>query len=555
MQLRQFKSLPMVFLRKYIPALLAIILLTYYIIIAWILHRSGYEHSESLFLAEKTRLLFEARDNTLLTLGTTFPTLVYLSTVVFSLFGYPFAPVLASATFTTLLFFLLVLDFSKSGLQRRFFIPMLLLLFMFHPGLIFAGTSGRGIALVLLFFYLLFRSLFVYYKTQTTFSLSMGSIYLTCLVFCNYNFIWLLLALLPFVVLVSLDGLKTTSYGSPIVQYYESVNNRSQRRKLTNRTLAIYIILFLLPLGAVYLFKLLNQVHAGNGTYFLTSQYANWSVTGTESLGNIFTNVDPITGKSSNFIGTNIIAQSQIVFQGYILMLTPLMILVFIMFKGKLYELLTLLAPFILIGILLLDNQVYLTVEYYLIFLVLALIGIHYYAGRKYSSRQMYPIIMFVALVNIFTGIVYFKNTSDNEEAAFFTAVKKASSWKGERVITEEYRMATYITGLMNAERNSTDNGKILMDDAAAYPIIAQMRKLGSNIILPINHNFITVSENPKTEAKYICIAKMKNKLRNFTVLNQYNLDKLIANESLHLVIMFETENWAVYRLDGVKTT
>jgi hypothetical protein len=111
--------------------------------------------------------------------------------------------------------------------------------------------------------------------------------------------------------------------------------------------------------------------------------------------------------------------------------------------------------------------------------------------------------------------------------------------------------MATYITGLMNSERVAATNGKILMDDAAAYPIIAQMRKLGSNIILPINHNFITVAENPRTEAKYICIAKKKNRLGNFTVLNQYNLDKLINNESLHLVIMFETENWAVYRLDN----
>ncbi|MFY7963448.1 MAG: hypothetical protein ACOVO1_01010 [Chitinophagaceae bacterium] len=533
----------MVFLRKYIPALLAIVLLAYYLIIAWVLHRSGYEHSESLFLAEKARLLFEARDNTLLTLGTTFPSLVYLSTVVFSIFGYPFAPILASATFTSTLFFLLIIDFSKSSLQRRFFIPMLILLFFFHPGLIFSGTSGRGIALLLLFFYLMFRSLFTYYKTQTTFSLSMASIYLTCLVFCNYNFIWLLLGLLPFVVLVSLDGLKTTKYSSPIVQYYESVNNRSQRRKLTNRTLAIYIILFALPLGAVYLFKLLNQVHAGNGTYFLTSQYANWSVTGTNSLGEIF-----IDGK----VGINALSQTQIVFQGYLLLLTPLLILVFVMFKGKLYELLTLIAPFILIGILLLDNQVYLTVEYYLIFLVLALIGVHYYSGKKYTRRSMYPIIMFVALVNIYTGILYFKRTSDIEEQGFFAGVKKASKWNGERVITEEYQMATYITGLMTAERASTDNGKILMDDAAAYPIIAQMRKLGSNIILPINHNFITVSENPMTEAKYICIAKKKNRLRNFTVLNQYNLDRLESNKSLHLVIMFETENWAVYRLDNI---
>jgi len=96
---------------------------------------------------------------------------------------------------------------------------------------------------------------------------------------------------------------------------------------LTNRTLAIYIILFLLPLGAVYLFRLLNQVHAGNGSYFLTSQYANWSVTGTESLGNIFTNTNPITGKPTNYIGSNVIAQTQIVFQGYILLLTPLLVI------------------------------------------------------------------------------------------------------------------------------------------------------------------------------------------------------------------------------------
>ena len=542
----------MVFLRKYIPALLAILLLSYYLVLAWVLHRTGYEHSESLFLAEKARLLFEARDNTLLTLGTTFPTLVYLSTVVFSLFGYPFAPVLASASFTTLLFFFLIKDFSKSNLQARFYLPMLCLLFVFHPGLIFTGTSGRGIALVLLFFYLVFRSLFVYYKTQTTFSLSMASIYLTCLVFCNYNFIWLLLGLLPFVVLVSLDGLKQSKFGSPIIQYYESVNNRSQRRKLTNRTVAIYIILFLLPLCAVYLFKLLNQVHAGNPTYFLTSQYANWSVTGTESLGNIFTNINSETGMPLNYIGANVIAQTQIVFQGYLLLLTPLLVLVFFMFKGRLYELLTLLAPFILIGILLLDNQNYLTIEYYLIFLVLALIGIYYYAGKKHTSRNMYPIIMGVTLLNIFAGIYYFKKTSDREERLFFSSIKRASKWKGGRAITEEYRMATYITGLMNQERG-LDNSKILMDDAAAYSIIAQMRRLGNNIILPVNHNFITVAENPRTEAKYICIAKDKNRLKSFTVLNQYNLERIANNESIHTTVMFETENWAIYRLDEGK--
>ena len=265
----------------------------------------------------------------------------------------------------------------------------------------------------------------------------------------------------------------------------------------------------------MYLFKLLNQVHAGNGTYFLTSQYANWNVTGVESLGNIFTDVDKVTGKPVNYIGANIIAQTQVVFQGYILLLTPLLVLVFFMFKGRLYELLTLVAPFILIGILLLDNQVYLTIEYYLIFLILALIGIYYYAGKKYSGRSIYPVIMIVTILNIFAGIFYFRKTSDREERFFFASIKRASKWKGGRAITEEYRMATYITGLMNQEK-ALENSKILMDDAAAYPIIAQMRRLGNNIILPINHNFITVAENPRTEAKYVCVAKNNNRLREF---------------------------------------
>jgi len=539
----------MIFLRKYVPALLAILLLTYYIVLSWIMHRTGYEHSEALFLAEKSRLLFESRDNTLLILGTTFPTLVYLSVVAFSLFGFGFAPILASATFTTILFYMMLKDFEKSNLQSRIFIPMLCLLFVFHPGLIYTGTSGRGIAILLVFFYMLFKSLFVYYKTQTTFSLSMSSIYLTCLIFCNYNFIWLLLALLPFVVLISLEGMKQAKLGSPIIQYYEGVNNPSQRRKLTNRTVAIYIILFLLPIGAVFLFRLLNGLHAGNETYFLTSQYANWSVTGIETIGNIFTGINNDKINVSAYVGANVIAQTQIVFQAWLLLLTPLLVLVFIMFKGRLYELLTLIAPFFLIAILLLENQNYLTVEYYLIFLVLALIGISFYAGKKYSNKMMYPVIMVVTVLNIFTGFLYFNKSSNIEERNFFAAVKRASKWKGGRVVTEEHRMAVYITGLMLREKENAKN-KILIDDAAAYGIVAQMKKLGKQVILPNNSNFITIAENPKTEAKYVCIAKEKNKLQSFTILNSFNLSKIANHDKINPVIMFETENWAVYRLD-----
>ena len=102
------------FLKKYIAIFIALFLMVYYILISWVLHRTGFEHSEAMFIAEKIKLLFETEDNTLLTLGTTFPSLIFLSSIVFTPFGYPFAPILASTAFTTVLFFLLLNDFSKS---------------------------------------------------------------------------------------------------------------------------------------------------------------------------------------------------------------------------------------------------------------------------------------------------------------------------------------------------------------------------------------------------------------------------------------------------------
>lgn len=523
----------MVFIKKYISIILSLFLLVYYILMSWGIHRTGFEHSEAMFIAEKIKLVFESPDNTLLTLGTTFPSLVFLSSIVFSPFGYPFAPVLASITFITLLFFFLLKDFSRSALPAKVYVPMIALLFVFHPGLVYAATSGRDIAAILLFFYLVFRSLFQYYQSQTSFYLSMASIYLTGLVFCDYNFIWLLLAFLPFIFLVSLDGLKHPKDQPVVFQYFEVLNNLSQRRKLSNRTIAIYIIVFLLPIGAIYLFKTLNYYHAGNADYFLSSQYANWHVTGNESIGSLILN---------GFV-SNTTQQTNIVFQVYILLLTPLLVLVFFLFKGPLHELFTLLAPFILISIVLLDNQYYITVEYYLIFLVLALIGICFYAGKKYKTKLMYPILIAVTILNVYGGVFYFKHSADREEIAYFSSLKMIShTWHEPRVNSEEYQLAAYISEISDV------NHKILMDDAAAYQIMAHIRSLKS-VIMPVNNDFITVIENPKLNAKYICVAKLANRLRSFTVLNDYNIHLMELKKAFTPNLMFETENWAIYKI------
>jgi hypothetical protein len=518
---------------KYINGVLALALLMYYLIMSWILHRTGYEHSENLFIAEKIKVLLESDEGNLLTLGTTFPSLVFLSSLVFTPFGYLFAPILASIAITTALFYMIISDFkSSSKIQAFVYVPVVTLLFFLHPGLIYAAISGRGVAAILLFFYLVFRSLFRYYQTQTTYYLSMASIYLSCLIFCDYNFLWLLLAFFPFVVLVSLEGLKINKDQPAILQYFQSVNNVSQRRKLANRTVAIYIIIFLLPFGAILLFQVLNQTHAGNSTYFLTSQYANWHVIGNVPIGEVI----------SNGNAKNVTRQSQLLFQAYVLLLNPLLILAFFYYKGKLYELLTLLAPFILISILVINLQYNFTIEYYLIFLILGLLGLTIYGGRKFGKKVTWFLVFSVALLNVFTGIYYFKNTDDAEERTFYLSIKDYKNWLGTKTINEEFEIAAYVSSI------ATKQNKILIDDAAAFKVIAHLKDL-NGVVLPLNKNFITLVENPIAGIRFILIAKNNNVLKTFSVLNAYNFKQMLIQEKFSPEIMFETEHWAVYRI------
>ncbi|MDE3145062.1 MAG: hypothetical protein KGL19_12970, partial [Bacteroidota bacterium] len=261
-------------------------------------------------------------------------------------------------------------------------------------------------------------------------------------------------------------------------------------------------------------------------------QYANWHVTGDVTVGNLIVSGVLFNGAE----------QTHIVFQTYILLQTPLLILVFFIFKGTLYELFTILAPFILISIILLGNQVYIRIEYYLIFLILALLCISIYAGKKYKIKFLYPIIMATSIINIFTGIFYFIHSSDKEEGQFFESAKKISKWKDERQTSEEYQLASYISDITD------ETHKILMDDAAAYKIMAHLRSL-KNVISPINNNFITVVENPRSGARFVCVAKSENELRAFTVLNNYNIRQMELRKEFHPLLMYETKNWAIYKI------
>src|SRR6202012_2783123 len=57
-----------------------------------------------------------------------------------------------------------------------------------------------------------------------------------------------------------------------------SFNNPSLRRKLVNKTFAMYMILFLLPIASIICYKMLNLTNANDMDYFNESPYATWTI-------------------------------------------------------------------------------------------------------------------------------------------------------------------------------------------------------------------------------------------------------------------------------------
>ena len=154
----------------------------------------------------------------------------------------------------------------------------------------------------------------------------------------------------------------------------------------------------------------------------------------------------------------------------------------------------------------------------------------------------MWPLIFGVAILNVFTGIQYFRKSSDREERVFFNSLVRAKHWQATRLYSEEYTLAAYISDIVD------ETHKILMDDASAYKIMAHLRTL-KFVVMPMDHEFVTVVENPKLGARYICVAKSVNRLRGFTVLNEYNIGQMELRQQFKPILMFETKNWAIYKI------
>jgi hypothetical protein len=505
------------------------ILVIYYLVAAIYLNNLGYYNHESLFYIEKTLIVFDGTGARLKVMGLTSPMIPFMATFFFTWFSYTLAPVLASAIGTGMLFYVI----AGTLIKRRdddFFMYLLLAIFLFHPGMLYAACSGKSTYLVLIFFFLFFLNLLKFYRSNTTFHVSIASICLVTLIFCDYKFVWLTLFFLPLVLAITIHSLNLGEQES-IFRLFLSFNSPSLRRKLVNKTFALYIILFALPLVAILCYKLLNLTHASDLNYFAESPYATWNVL-----------IDKLSFDQQSTNSNYQIPEVSLLLSARVLMFCPMILIAIYLFRESTYQILTLLTPFAFIEFLHLKyDKVYMTYQYYMIFLVLAFLCVMFKSRTVKNQKAFRILLAITVVVQLYSGWYFLKTSPIAEDRNFLSVLTNRTADKTQ---TDNFDVASYINSL-------PDKAHVLLDDATAYGVVAfvEHQKIRT-LTMPYQDNFLSGVESPDKAADYILIATAKNLVTGYTQLNNRYLVSI--KRTMPQVIfkkVYETDNWIMYRI------
>ncbi|MFB9842754.1 hypothetical protein [Mucilaginibacter ginsenosidivorans] len=507
--------------------ILSLLLAGYYIFIGVYLHNLGYHNLEALFYSEKNKILIEGLGNRLKVMGLTAPILPFYGTFIFSFKSFLLGPIFASAVGTALLFYIMAHTLTKRS-HDDFYMLILLVLFTLHPGLLYTACSGKSIYLVLIFLFLFFYHILRYYKSNTTFHVSIASICLVVLVFCDYKFIWLTLFFIPLVLFIATQSLNLSEQET-IFRLVQSFNAPALRRKLINKTFAIYIIIFLLPLASIAIFKMLNLTHANDLDYFLDSPYATWTVL-TEKLQ--FEQATSFVHYQSSQISPLVTAS--------IALYCPMIVVAIYLFRHNTYQILTVAAPFAFVEFLQIKyDKIFLAHEYFLIFLVLSLLCIVFRGHRHENQRVMKTLLTVIVLIQLVTGYFFLKNSFIFEERDFVNTLFHATPDDGQ---AENKEMASFINSLPLEQQ-------VMIDDAVAYPVVAFSDHI-QRFTMPYQETYLSASEAPEKYVNYILIATDRNPLTGYTQLNNKYLPAIKKSDSnLNVQKVYETDNWILYKV------
>jgi len=506
------------------------VLAVYYLFCGIYLNKLGYTNPESLFYIEKARVIFDGLGNRIKVMGLTAPILPFYGTFIFFITcPIRLAPVIASSLGMAALFLLM----ARALLRRfngDFYLFILVVVFLFHPGILYAACSGKGTYLVLISFFLFFLNILKFYKSNTTFHISVASICLVILVFCDYKFIWLSLFFIPLVLSIAIQSLNLSEKES-IFRLFLSFNSPSLRRKLISKTFALYIIIFILPIAAITSYKLLNLTHANDLNYFIDSPYATWSVISDRMT------YDQVAFNSQNAFFPQDVS---LLISAKALIFCPMILVALYLFRESTYQVLTLLTPFAFIEFLHIKyDKIFLGYEYYMIFLILALLCLMFKAREIRHQKVLKVILAILVIVQIYTGYAYLNRSMIKDEKTFITMLLHRNN---DYTQNDNRDVADYINGL-------PDNDNILVDDAIAYPVAAFINNT-RRLTMPYQDEFASAIESPDKYDSYILIATAKNPATGYTQINdKYIIAIQTINSGLKFHKLYENDDWALYHI------
>lgn len=501
-------------------------LAAYYLFVGIYLNKMGYSNQESLFYVEKAQIIFNGMGDKLRIMGLTSPILPFYGSFLFSIFSQDLAPVMASAVGTALLFYIMATAMVRRN-KDNFYLYLLIVIFALHPGIIYTGCSGKSVYMVLIFFFLFFLNLLKYYSSNTTFHVSIASICFVLLIFSDYKMVWLAIFFIPLILSIAIHSLNLGEKES-VFRLFLSFNNSSLRRKLINKTFSIYAIIFLLPLASVFIYKMLNLTHADDFNYFIDSPYATWNII----TDNLEYNIGQTVSKYD-------ISDISIMVSLRALIFCPLIMLAVYLFRQNTYQILTLLTPFGLIEFLRIKyEKVHLTNEYYLLFLILALLCIMFKARFVKDQHTLKMGIAIVIAVQIYLGFVFLNKSSIKEETDFVSATLHHNT---NRVEEESYELADYIKRMPKGTR-------ILADDAVAYAIVGYTNDI-SKFTIPYQTDYLSAVEAPEKYRGYLLIANNTNPMLGYTQLTEDYIEGIHQKKNLYLHRIYVTDNWTLYKI------
>ncbi|QJD95051.1 hypothetical protein HH214_03720 [Mucilaginibacter robiniae] len=502
------------------------ILAAYYLLIGLYLNKVGYSNQESLFYIEKAQIIFNGMGDKLRIMGLTSPILPFYGSALFSFINHDLAPVIASAIGTAVLFYIMASAMVRRN-KDNFYLYLIIAIFVLHPGIIYIACSGKSVYMVLIFFFLFFLNMLKYYSSNTTFHVSIASICFVLLIFSDYKMVWLAIFFIPLVFSIAINSLNLSEKES-VFRVFLSFNNSSLRRKLINKTFSIYAIIFLLPLASVFVYKMLNLTHADDFNYFIDSPYATWNII----TDNLEYNITQTVSKYD-------ISDMSILISLRVLIFCPLIVIAVYLFRHNTYHVLTLLTPFGLIEFLRIKyEKVHLTNEYYLLFLVLALLCLIYRARFVKEQRTLKLGIVVVVAVQIYLGYVFLNKSSIKEEKDFVSAALQRNT---DRVEEESYELADYIKQMPKGTR-------ILADDAVAYAIVGYVNDI-TKFTLPYQIDYLSAVEAPEKYRGYLLIANNVNPMLGYTQLTEDYIEGIHEKKNLYLHRIYVTDNWTLYKI------